>query len=85
MFSISMSPSADPDLTALRGELKVTRSEIDRHLGSWEYAFAMGHGCSMGKKAPEEKRVVERIGRLFTRKRDIEAVLQEFEVNGGSN
>jgi hypothetical protein len=34
----SMEP---PDLEALRAELKAL-------LGSWEYAFAMGHGCSIG-------------------------------------
>lgn len=29
------------DLNALRAELKAL-------LASWEYAFAMGHGCSIG-------------------------------------
>lgn len=67
-----------PDLTALRSELAVTNSEIHRHLHSWEYAFAMGHGCSMGERAPEETSLVKRVGRLCTRKRDIEARLQEF-------
>ena len=30
-----------PDIDALRAELKSL-------LASWEYAFAMGHGCSIG-------------------------------------
>jgi hypothetical protein len=30
-----------PDVDALRAELKAL-------LSSWEYAFAMGHGCSNG-------------------------------------
>jgi hypothetical protein len=30
-----------PDLEALRAELKAL-------LSSWEYAYAMGHGCSVG-------------------------------------
>ena len=30
-----------PDLDALRVELKAL-------LSSWEYAFAMGHGCTVG-------------------------------------
>ena len=30
-----------PDLEALRAELNAL-------LSSWEYAFAMGHGCSVG-------------------------------------
>jgi len=30
-----------PDLDALRAERK-------QLLASWEYAFAMGHGCSLG-------------------------------------
>ena len=30
-----------PDLDALRAEFKAL-------LESWEYAFAMGHGCSVG-------------------------------------
>ena len=30
-----------PDLESLRAELKAL-------LSSWEYAFAMGHGCSVG-------------------------------------
>lgn len=76
---MSSSSHSSPDLKALQGELAVTNSEIHRHLHSWEYAFAMGHGCSMGEKPKSETTLVERVGRLFTRKRDIEAVLQEFE------
>jgi hypothetical protein len=48
--------SAIPDLEALRAELKAL-------LASWEYAFAMGHGCSIGDH-PQHRAVRQRAADL---------------------
>jgi hypothetical protein len=48
-----------PDLDALRAELKAL-------LGSWEYAFAMGHGCSVGDH-PDFRAVRRRVADLRAR------------------
>jgi hypothetical protein len=48
-----------PDLDALRAELKAL-------LSSWEYAFAMGHGCSVGDH-PEFRAVRQRAADLRAR------------------
>jgi hypothetical protein len=45
-----------PDLDALRAELKAL-------LASWEYAFAMGHGCSVGDH-PRHRAVRQRAADL---------------------
>jgi len=45
-----------PDLDALRAELKAL-------LASWEYAFAMGHGCSIGDH-PQHRAVRQRAADL---------------------
>jgi hypothetical protein len=48
-----------PDLQALRAELEAL-------LASWEYAFAMGHGCSVGDH-PQHRAVRERVADLRAR------------------
>jgi hypothetical protein len=48
-----------PDLNALRAELEAL-------LASWEYAFAMGHGCSIGDH-PQHRAVRERVADLRAR------------------
>ena len=48
-----------PDLDLLRAELKTL-------LASWEYAFAMGHGCSIGDH-PESSAVRRRVADLRAR------------------
>ena len=48
-----------PDLDALRAELKTL-------MASWEYAFAMGHGCSIGDH-PELSAVRRRAADLRAR------------------
>jgi hypothetical protein len=48
-----------PDLDALRAELKAL-------LASWEYAFAMGHGCSVGDH-PQHRAVRQRAADLRAR------------------
>ena len=51
--------SMPPDPDALRTELKAL-------LASWEYAYAMGHGCSIGDH-PELRSVRERVADLRAR------------------
>jgi hypothetical protein len=46
----------DPDLDALHAELRAL-------VASWEYAFAMGHGCSIGDH-PRHRAVRERVADL---------------------
>jgi hypothetical protein len=48
-----------PDVNALRAELKAL-------MASWEYAFAMGHGCSIGDH-PQHRAVRERVADLRAR------------------
>ena len=48
-----------PDLHALRSELAAL-------LASWEYAFAMGHGCTIGDH-PQHRAVRERVADLRAR------------------
>jgi hypothetical protein len=51
------SPMTDaPDLAALRAELHAL-------IASWEYAFAMGHGCSVGDH-PRHRALRERVADL---------------------
>jgi hypothetical protein len=37
----------DGAITSMR-DLEALRAELKALLSSWEYAFAMGHGCSVG-------------------------------------
>ena len=48
-----------PDLNALRAELAAL-------VASWEYAFAMGHGCSIGDH-PRHRAVRQRVADLRAR------------------
>jgi hypothetical protein len=45
-----------PDVEALRAELK-------KLLASWEYAFAMGHSCTLGDH-PDHRAVRRRVADL---------------------
>ena len=48
-----------PDPDVLRAELKAL-------MGTWEYAFAMGHGCSVGDH-PAHRALRERVADLRAR------------------
>ena len=50
------------DLESLKAELKAL-------LASWEYAFAMGHGCSIGDH-PQHRAIRQRVA-------DLEALIAE--------
>jgi hypothetical protein len=47
-------------------DLKALRAELDALLASWEYAYAMGHGCSIGDH-PRHQAVRERVADLRAR------------------
>jgi hypothetical protein len=47
-------------------DLRRLRDELNALLGSWEYAFAMGHGCSIGDH-PRHRAVRERAADLHAR------------------
>jgi hypothetical protein len=49
-------PRTPVDVDALRAELRAL-------LHSWEYAFAMGHGCSVGDH-PQHRAVRDRVATL---------------------
>jgi hypothetical protein len=44
-------------------DLQALRAELTALLASWEYAFAMGHGCSVGDH-PRHRAVRERVADL---------------------
>jgi hypothetical protein len=46
--------------------LEDLRAELKTLLASWEYAFAMGHGCSVGDH-PSHRAVRERVADLRAR------------------
>jgi hypothetical protein len=46
--------------------LDALRRELQTLLASWEYAFAMGHGCSIGDH-PQHRAVRERVADLKAR------------------
>jgi hypothetical protein len=47
-------------------EMRRLREELDALLGSWEYAFAMGHGCTLGDH-PRYRDTRERVAHLRAR------------------
>jgi hypothetical protein len=51
-------------MTDLLTQLRAEYSEL---LSSWEYAFAMGHGCSMGSMPTESRAVLQRVNDLRAR------------------
>ena len=53
------------DLEALRAELKAL-------MNSWEYAFAMGHGCSVGDH-PQHQAVRQKVA-------DLKALIAEHSL-----
>jgi hypothetical protein len=47
-------------------DLAVLRAELKALMESWEYAFAMGHGCTIGDH-PEHRAVRRRVEDLRAR------------------
>jgi hypothetical protein len=54
------------------GRAEALRAELRALMGTWEYAFAMGHGCSVGDH-PRHRAVRERVA-------DLRALLAEHEL-----
>ncbi len=50
----------------LKIELAEATAELSTHLHSWEYAFAMGHGCAVGDH-PEFRATRQRAADLRAR------------------
>ena len=50
----------------LKAQLAQATAELRAHMASWEYAFAMGHGCSVGDH-PRHRAVRERAADLRAR------------------
>ena len=50
----------------LAQQLEALRTELRALMASWEYAFAMGHGCSVGDH-PKHRAVRERVAHLRAR------------------
>jgi hypothetical protein len=55
----------------LSKQLDDLRTEYRTLLNSWEYAFAMGHGCSIGRR-PEGDAVLRRVADLKARIAELE-------------
>jgi hypothetical protein len=55
-----------PDAMKRNCDLRRLQDELNALLGSWEYAFAMGHGCSIGDH-PRFHAVRERVAHLRAR------------------
>lgn len=74
-------PGAMPNHTdRLREELAAARAELDAHLASWEYAFAMGAGSQGGQEHPAHWATHARTERLRAACRDLAARLAEHEI-----
>jgi hypothetical protein len=56
----------DADLDRMKPDLDELRTELEQLLASWEYAFAMGHGCSVGDH-PSHRAVRQRVADLRAR------------------
>jgi hypothetical protein len=58
------SASARPfNMDGVKLDLEALRAELAALVASWEYAFAMGHGCSIGDH-PRHRAVRQRVADL---------------------
>ncbi len=73
-----MKPGPDP-LERLKAELADATAELKAHMGSWEYAFAMGSSRDGGREHPIHWATNARTERLLARCRALKARLAEFE------
>jgi hypothetical protein len=63
----------------LRSQLAIAKAELKRHLGSWEYAFAMGSSCHGQGEHPTHWATRAETERLVSRCRDLSARLAEHQ------
>jgi hypothetical protein len=64
----------------LQAELGVATAELQAHLASWEYAFAMAGGAYGGREHPIHEATRRRTEALVARCRDLRAQLAEHEL-----
>jgi len=64
----------------LAKELEEATAELEAHMASWEYAFAMAGGAYGGREHPVHAETRARTERLRTRCRDLRARLAEHEL-----
>jgi hypothetical protein len=64
----------------LKAELEAATAELEAHMASWEYAFAMAGGAYGGREHPAHVETRERTERLRARCRDLRARLAEHEL-----
>jgi hypothetical protein len=64
----------------LRAELEAGTAELEAHMASWEYAFAMGASSHGGRDHPTHERTRRRTELLQERCRDLRAQLAEHEL-----
>jgi hypothetical protein len=64
----------------LRADLVAVEAELERHMASWEYAFAMGAKCHGGGEHPRHWATRAYTEQLLSRSRDLRARLAEHEV-----
>jgi hypothetical protein len=64
----------------LRAELEAASAELEAHLASWAYAFAMAGGANGGREHPLHEETRRRTEILETRCRDLRARLAEHEL-----
>jgi hypothetical protein len=59
-------PDPEDEEPRVMTDLRRLQEELNAVLGSWEYAFAMGHGCTIGDH-PRFHAVRERVAHLRAR------------------
>ncbi len=64
----------------LQAELDAATAELEAHMASWDYAFAMGAGNHGGQHHPAHVATRERTERLRARCRDLRAQLSEHQL-----
>ena len=56
----------------IKSELAEATAELRAHMATWEYAFAMGAGCTVGER-PESHAVRRRVADLRARIAELRA------------
>ncbi len=67
-------------LERLKTELAAAEAELRIHMGSWEYAFAMGSSRDGASEHPLHLKTRARTEELSTRCRDLRARVAEHEM-----
>ncbi len=63
----------------LRRQLAAAEAQLAQHMGSWEYAFAMGSSRDGGSEHPMHWATRNHTDQLMSRCRDLRAQLAEHE------